>query len=152
MILKVFFQGAPTTLSTWPLNHASLVCWTTFSCTISFNSSESSFSLLHSFISKNLGIDGLNLQVGEVHSLAMMFHRLSGQKLKAFVVLDELKVKEALRLQELTNHFLTFFISPKKSNLNFVIFLRDEKFLHLYCFIELFGLPLCLCSFIHSLD
>ena len=55
-----------------------------------------------------------------------MFHRSSVEKLKAFVVLDELKVKKAFRLQELINHFLTLLVSLKKSSLNLIIFLSDE--------------------------
>ena len=60
--------------------------------------SNSSFLLLFNFISKNFSINGLKVKVGEVHSLIMMFCRPSAQKLKAFVILDELKVRKALRL------------------------------------------------------
>ena len=60
--------------------------------------SNSSFLLLFNFISKNFSINGLKVKVGEVHSLTMMFRRPSTQKLKAFVILDELKVRKALRL------------------------------------------------------
>ena len=88
----------------------------------------------------------------KVHSLAMMFHHPFTQELKAFVVLDELKINKAFRLQELIDHLLTFLISVKKSSLNFVVFLSNKKLFHLQRLIVLFDLPFCLCSFIHSLN
>ena len=115
-----------------------LVRWSAFSCTITFNSIGNSFFLLLSFISKNISVNGLNVQVGKVHSLAMMFHHPFSQELKAFVVLDELKISKAIRLQELIDHLLMFLISLKKSNLNFVVFLSDKKLFHLQRLIELF--------------
>ena len=150
--IKSLFSRCNDNLIDMALVHMSLVRWSTFSCTITFNNNGSSLFLLLGFINKNIGIDCLKVQVGEVHNLAMMFHRPSAQKLKAFVVLDELEVSKVLSLQELINHFLTFLISSKKSSLNFIIFFGDKKFLHLQRLVKLFDLPFCLCSFIYSLN
>lgn len=82
--------------------------------------------------------------------MATMFHHPSTLELKAFVALDELMVSKVLRLQELINHLLTFLISKKKSSLNLVVFLSEEKLLHLQCLIELFDLPFCLMDKVKS--
>ena len=61
---------------------------------------------------KNLSTNSLEIEIGDVHGLAMMLHHPPTKKLEVFVVLNEQKVRKIFKLHELVNNLLSFSIGP----------------------------------------
>ena len=136
------------------LVHTSLIHGSTYNSTISFNNcSNNCFTFLFlGLVSKDLSINGLEVKVRKIHYLVMMLHLPPTKQLKTLEVLDELEIREAIRLQKLGDHFLTLLVSLQKGSLNFLIFLNDVHLFHLQCILELLHLLLGLYSLIYHLD
>ena len=107
--IESLLLGSSDDLLNVALVHTSLVHSSTHNNTISFSSNSFSF-LLFSLVGKDLSVNGFKVKVYKIRYLAMMLHHPPTKKHETLEVLDELEIRNAIRLQKFVYHFLTLLV------------------------------------------